>query len=218
MLELLKNSDLRKEMKRLFNATIVILVLASAVLAYQEADLERGIELYNAKKYAEAERVLAQIVEAESENARAHEYLGLARLALGKLDEADAELSRAQDLAPASDSVKVGIARVSIQKKQFDRAEESLKSAREINGDNPDLPLCSGMLKLAKRDYKGAIDDLNEAIERKSDNAYAYYYAGLAYSELKRPDKMFESFQTFLKLAPDAPESGKVRSLLRAAR
>ena len=205
-------------MKRLINATVAILVLVSAVLAYQEADLERGIELYNAKKYADAERVLAQVVQAEDENARAHEYLGLARLSLGKLDEADAELSRAQDLAPTSDSVKVGVARVSIQKKQFDRAEESLNSAREINGDNPDVPLYSGMLKLAKHDYPGAINDLNDAIARKSDNAYAYYYAGLAYSELKRPDKMYESFQTFLKLAPDAPESAKVRSLLRAVR
>ncbi len=158
------------------------------------------------------------MVQAEDENARAHEYLGLARLSLGKLDEADAELSRAQDLAPTSDSVKVGVARVSIQKKQFDRAEESLNSAREINGDNPDVPLYSGMLKLAKHDYQGAINDLNDAIARKSDNAYAYYYAGLAYSELKRPDKMYESFQTFLKLAPDAPESAKVRSLLRAVR
>ena len=31
-------------MKRLVNATVAILVLVSAVLAYQEADLERGIE------------------------------------------------------------------------------------------------------------------------------------------------------------------------------
>lgn len=205
-------------MKRLFNATVAILVPVFAVLAYQGADLDRGIELYNAKKYADAEQVLAQAAQADSENARAHEYLGLARLSLGKLDEADAQLSRAEELAPASDSVKVGLARVRIEKKQFDRAEESLKSAREINGGNPDVPLYSGVLKIAKRDNQGALNDLNDAIGRKPDNAYAYYYAGLAYSALKRPDKMVDSFQTFLKLAPNAPESDKVRSLLRSAR
>ena len=205
-------------MKRFLSATVAILMLVSVVLAYQGQDLEGGIELYNAKKYADAERVLAEVVQSDGENARAHEFLGLARLSLGKLDEADVELSRAQDLAPGSDSVKVGLARVSIEKKQFERAEESLKSAREINGDNSDVPLYSGALKLAKREYQEAIKDLSDAIARKPDNAYAYYYAGLAYNAVKRPDKMVESFQTFLKLAPDAPEADRIRSLLRSVR
>lgn len=205
-------------MKRLFNAAVSIAVLAFTGLAYQGADLERGIELYNARKYADAEPVLVQAVQGDSENARAHEYLGLARLSLGKLDEAEAQLSRAQELAPTSDTVKVGLARVRIEKQQFDGAEESLKSAREINGDNPDVPLYSGALKLAKKEYQGAIVDLNDAIARKPDNAYAYYYAGIAYSALKQQDKMINSFQTFLKLAPDAPQSDKVKSLLRSVR
>jgi len=205
-------------MKRLFNALVAIPVLVFTGLAFQGADLERGIELYNGKKYAEAEQVLAQTVQANDGDARAHEYLGLARLSLGKLDEAEAQLSRAQELAPASDSIKVGLARVRIEKKQFDAAEESLKSAREINGDNPDVPLYSGALKLAKRDYQGAINDLNDAIARKPDNAYAYYYAGLAYSGLNRQDKMIDSFQTFLKLAPNAAEADKIKSLLRSVR
>jgi tetratricopeptide (TPR) repeat protein len=205
-------------MKQFLNVPVAILVLVSSVLAYQGGDLESGIELYNAKKYAEAEGVLAEVVQADGENARAHEYLGLARLSLGKLDEAEAALSRAQDLAPESDTVKVGVARVSIEKKQFDRAEEALNSAREINKENTDVPLYSGVLKLAKRDYQGAINDLNEAIAGKTENASAYYYAGLAYNALKRPDKMVESFQTFLKLAPSAPEADRVRSLLRSVR
>jgi tetratricopeptide (TPR) repeat protein len=205
-------------MRRLLNTTIAILFFIPAVLAYQGADLERGIDLYNARKYAEAEQLLAQVVQQNGENARAHEYLGLARLSSGKLDEAYAELSRAEELAPASDSVKVGLARVLIEKKEFDRAEEALKKAREINGDNVDVPLYSGSVKLAKRNYQDAIKDLNDAIARKPDNAYAHYYAGLAYNGLKRPDKMVDSFQTFLKLAPDAPEAEKVRSLLRSVR
>src|SRR5262245_23949558 len=173
-------------MRRLSNTTVAILSFVPAVLAYQGADLERGIDLYNARKYGEAEQVLAQVVQQNGENARAHEYLGLARLSSGKLDEAYAELSRAEELAPASDSVKVGLARVLIEKKEFDRAEEALKKAREINGDNVDVPLYSGSVKLAQRNYQDAIKDLNDAIARKPDNAYAHYYAGLAYGGLKR--------------------------------
>jgi len=203
-------------MKRFLNTTIAMLFLVSAVLAHQQADLERGIELYNARKYAEAEQVLAKAVQDDGENARAHEYLGLTKLSLAKLDEANAELTRAEELAPASDSIKVGLARVFIEKKQFDTADESLKKAREINGNNADVPLYSGVLNMAKQNYQAAIADLDAAIALKVDNAYAYYYAGLAYSALKRQDKMVQSFQTFLKLAPDAPEASRVRSLLRS--
>ena len=202
-------------MKQFLNTTIAMLFLVSAVLA-QQADLERGIELYNARKYAEAEPVLAKAVQDDGENARAHEYLGLTKLSLVKIDEANAELSRAEELAPGSDSIKVGLARVLIQKKQFDSAEESLKKARDINGNNPDVPLYSGVLNVAKGNNEQAIKDLDASIALKPDNAYAYYYAGLAYSALKRPDKMVQNFQTFLKLAPDAPEAGRVRSLLRS--
>jgi tetratricopeptide (TPR) repeat protein len=202
-------------MKRLLNTTIAMLFLALGLLAYQ-ADLERGIQLYNTNKHAEAEQTLVQVLQSDGENARAHEYLGLTKLSLGKLDEAGAELSRAQELAPASDSIKVALARFFIEKKEFDKAEESLNNARAINGDNADIPLYSGAVKLAKRNYEEALKDLNEAMTRKADSAYAYYYAGVAYSGLKRPDKMVESFQTFLKLAPDAPEATRVRSLLRS--
>ena len=204
-------------MEKLWKTTMAILVLGTAVYAYQ-ADLERGVTLYNTQKYAEAEQVLAQAVQAEGDNAQAHEYLGLAQLSLGKLDQASAELLRAQELNPASDSVRVGLARVYIEKKEFDKAEEFLKSAQESNGENPDIPLYTGALKVAKRDFQGAITDLNDAIARKSENPYAHYYAGLAYNALKRPDKMVESFQMFLKLAPNAPEADRVRSLLRSVR
>src|SRR6185503_4636374 len=116
--------------------TVAVLSLVSVVFAYQ--DLENGIQLYNARKFVDAERVLSLVVEAEGENAKAHEYLGLTRLSLGKLDPADAEMSRAQELDPGSDSIKVGIARIAIEKKQFDRAEESLNAAKEINGESAD--------------------------------------------------------------------------------
>ncbi len=45
--------------------------------------------------------------------------------------------------------------------------------------------------------------------------AYAHYYAGIAYSKLKRSDLTASHFQTFLKLAPQAPERGEVQAILR---
>ena len=43
-------------------------------------------------------------------------------------------------------------------------------------------------------------------------------YAGLSYNALKRPDKMIDHFQKFMKLAAKAPEADRVQSILRATR
>ena len=45
--------------------------------------------------------------------------------------------------------------------------------------------------------------------------SYAHYYAGIAYSKIKRADLTASHFQTFLRLAPQAPERGEVQSILR---
>ena len=65
-------------------------------------------------------------------------------------------------------------------------------------------------------DNAAAIDDLEKAMAKNPGNAYAHYYAGVAYNGLKRTDKMVEHFQHFLRLAPRAPEAKKIQSVLRA--
>jgi tetratricopeptide (TPR) repeat protein len=74
------------------------------------------------------------------------------------------------------------------------------------------------MLAVLKKQYKEAVPQLETAIKQDAENAYAYYYAGLAYSNTKRPDKMVESFNNFLRLEPKAPEAAKVRSFLKSSR
>src|SRR5262245_55741638 len=102
-------------MRPLCKATVAVFILVSSGVAYQSADLERGITLYNTQKYAEAEQVLTQAVQAEGENSQAHAYLGLVYLSMSKLDQASGELLRADELNPASDSVKIGLARLYIE-------------------------------------------------------------------------------------------------------
>jgi tetratricopeptide (TPR) repeat protein len=61
--------------------------------------------------------------------------------------------------------------------------------------------------------------DAAAAFQKASDLdptwSYPHYYAGIAYSKVKRADLTASQFQTFLKLAPQAPERGEVQSILR---
>jgi tetratricopeptide (TPR) repeat protein len=48
--------------------------------------------------------------------------------------------------------------------------------------------------------------------------AYAHYYAGLAYSKVRRVDQMAKHFEYFLRLAPEAPERPAVTALMGSVR
>ena len=201
-------------MKRVPATILFVLLIASPGLGQ---GLDRGIEQYKAFQFAEAEGTLREVTQAEPENSEAHRYLALTLLAAEKVDEAEGAANRARELAPDSDAVRVTQARVFIQKQRFDEAEGLLREAGEINGENPEVYLYRGALRLAQRNYQAAVDELNGAISRRTDNPYAHYYSGLAWNGLRKPDKMIESFQTFLRVAPNAPEAARVKSLLRSA-
>ena len=72
-----------------------------------------------------------------------------------------------------------------------------------------------GLALSAKQDLAEAANAFQKATELDPTWAPAHYYAGIAFSKAKRADLTAEHFQTFLKLAPQAPEKGEVQSILR---
>ena len=72
-----------------------------------------------------------------------------------------------------------------------------------------------GLALAARQDMAGSAAALEKATELDPRWAYAHYYAGIAYSKIKRVDLTASHFQTFLKLAPQAPERGEVQSIMR---
>jgi tetratricopeptide (TPR) repeat protein len=191
---------------------------AAAAFAVLAQDVDQAVGLFNSRKYDDAERSLRQAVEAAPDNVRARQYLGMTLLEKGKLNEAEEAFKKAQELSPDSDQARIGLARVAIQRKQYDEASAQLDAAEKLNADSPELFYARGLMNVSRGNHKDAVKDLETAIEKQPKNAYAHYYAGIAYNGIKRPDKMVEHFEAFLKLAPDAPEAAKVRSLLKGVR
>ena len=72
-----------------------------------------------------------------------------------------------------------------------------------------------GLALSAQQNFAEAAAAFQKATELDPNWAPAHYNAGIAYSKAKRPDLTAEHFQTFLKLAPQAPERGEVQSILR---
>jgi len=199
-------------------AVLSLLALSQLLPLIAEDKLSQAIELYESKKYRDAETTLREVLVEDSNNSRARHTLGLVMLELDNAGEATAELQKAVELGPVTDKLQVDLARAYVKLKEWDKAEAALKAAEEIKSDNPDIPYYRGMVAAAHKDYAASAANFEKAIELNPNNAYAHYYAGLAYNALKRSDKTVQHLDAFLRLAPDAPEAKKVQSVLRSFR
>jgi tetratricopeptide (TPR) repeat protein len=189
-----------------------ILMLAVATAAVFAADVNRGKELYNEGKYSQAATELQAVVRDEGENAEAHRLLAMALVEQDKTGDAEKYANRAMELDPSGES-KLALARVNVAQKNYDRADELIG---EASGD--DLEYVRGLVHFNKGRHEEAAKDLEAAVEKRPSNAYAHYYAGLAYNKLSKPDRMLNHFEMFVKLKPDAPEARKVRAVLKTGR
>src|SRR5436190_16703396 len=112
---------------------VAILTLLSTVLPVLSQNADKGAELYDAKKYADAEKVLRQAVENEPENTKALLYLGLTLTREGKAAEAGQFLSKAADLDPKSAPIKLALAGSFIEQKKYDQGQAAIDEAAAID-------------------------------------------------------------------------------------
>lgn len=75
-----------------------------------------------------------------------------------------------------------------------------------------------GLVAADRQDWNGAAAAFERATAIDPSFAYGHYYAGLSYSRIKRVDLTAAHFETFLKLAPQAPERAAVESIMRSLR
>ena len=100
------------------------------------------------------------------------------------------------------------------KQKKYAEAEAPARAALEANPMNEVALAALGESLVGQRKFDEAIEKMSDAIKRKSDFAYAYFWRGQAYYGKKKADRMVSDFETFLKLAPKAPEANSVRQLL----
>ena len=144
-----------------------------------QADLQTGIDLYNAGQYAEAEAVLRDNAEP-----RARAYLAAALAKLKRFAEAEAVAKGVLESSPTDDMAVRALGHALVAQEKIDEA----------------------------------VSRLSAAIAARTDLACAYYWRGQAYDKQKKASSMAADFQTFLKLAPNAPEAKLVQAVLAGMR
>ncbi len=98
---------------------------------------------------------------------------------------------------------------------------QAVTAAQQAVAVAPDVAAAHYQLGLAQaglRNYEKAAPAFEAAISVDPTPAYAHYYAGLSYYQAERIDLMARYFESFLRLAPNAPERPQVESIMRTVR
>lgn len=105
-----------------------------------------------------------------------------------------------------------------VRQKKYGEAEGAAKAAVGADPTHDVAVAALGEALVGLKKYDEAADKMSGAVAAKKDQAYAYYWRAQAFQAKKQPERMVEDFETFLKLAPNAPEAPTVRQLLSGLR
>lgn len=186
---------------------ILLAAALAAPAAAQEpppAELQAVVGLLQEGDVERAERELRRILE-RSESAAALDLLGIALIRLGRLDEAEEQLSRATLLAPDLQPPRQHLGRLYLQQGRREDALTALRAAARLGPLDRDLALW-----LAEVDLSLGNDDLAEAQLRSVTERFESVRALLELARLsaRRGDNgaAAETLDRALQLAPNSEE------------
>jgi tetratricopeptide (TPR) repeat protein len=140
-----------------------------------------------------------------------------------RYDESNAAFQQAHDRAkalvdkdPEDARARYYLGASLVRLKKYGEARTHLDAAEKAGFDKALARYQVGLSYTFEKGWEPAKASFDEVIATDERFAHAYYYRGRVWRELGRTDQMMVDMDTFLKLAPNSPESGIARSLLRA--
>lgn len=156
-------------------------------------------------------------VDAGNRSAQALWFAAQSNLRLGQRDESAKQLAQLPQVGggPSWQSVSdLALALLRDDPAEIDRA----RNTAEAFPDDPFVQYELGLAHLRRNDVNAAAQAFDRATQADPRFAYAYYSSGIAYDRLNRTDLAIARLEMFARLAPDAPETPEVASILRTVR
>ena len=185
-----------------------------------------ALELYNkARELAQAGNSKAAIehlktaISLHPSFSLAYNEIGVQYLKLGQLEQALEALRSAMKLAPESFSPRLNYGIALLNKKEFSKAEAELRRALKKNDSSPTAHLYLGMTLISLRNHDEAEKELQRAITLGgAEMSLAHYYLGGIYWGRREYKRAADELETYLKLAPQAPDAERVRNTIKELR
>ena len=197
----------------MFRAVLTLTLLAGPVAAAAQSPAEDAQRLFEAGQYAQVAALAGPDAGPEVVYLAAQ-----AEQRLGAAPQAAALYERLGAQNPGGPWEAIGQAARQVLDNQLDPALATAREAVARNGMLPETHYQLGLVLARRQEWAPAAAAFDRANELQPRLAYAYYYAGLMYSRLQRAAEMSVRFETFLRLAPEAPERPEIVSIMRTLR
>ena len=202
-----------------------LLLVFASVPAQISAQSKKGVELYQAGQFKEAEAAFREALKINPKDTPNNYYLGLSVLLQDKHSEAldillkvkqsqDRADKRTRPTVPDEYQINLALARTRLELQQYEDAWKNLESARIENNSSSDVYVYRGVYYFQQDKFPEALKELEKAISLDGKNPYAHYYEGLVYYETGQADKAVNALKMFLQLYPNAPEAAKAKEIV----
>jgi len=155
--------------------------------ALPEAHVMHGSFLFwHEWKWRDAERALLRAVALNPQCVMARQVYGFLLTALGRLDEAEEQLSAALELDPLSNAININLAWLWYVGGRYDEAIEMCQETLELEPGFGGAHLVLGLCRERKKQYAQALADLDRAREQIGENSTVSAVRAFVLGKLKR--------------------------------
>ena len=104
-----------------------------------------------------------------------------------------------------------------VRQKNFNEAMTALRAAEALGFPKAMVKYQIGFIYLFQQKWQEAKDAFDLGLEADPRYAPMYFWRGMAWDKLGRKDNMLLDLDQYVKLAPNGPEAGKARAILKSA-
>src|SRR5262249_8874397 len=198
-------------------AAVVNAALAEVPQAAREL-YQQSLELSKAGQPAQAIDDLKAALALYPKFPLALNELGVQYLKIGQANKAVEPLRSAVGLSPDAFTPKLNLGIALLEVQQYADAETQLREALKLSS-MPTAHMYLGITLAHLRDSSEAEKELKQADELSGDQlTLAHYYLGGLYWQLRSYQLAVNELETYLRLAPNAPDAERVRNTIRDLR
>ena len=159
--------------------------------------------LIQQKKFADAERILSDLLTGDATNIHFLSLLAEVFLQQSKFDQATRIIDNAIGLSPGAAYLFYIKTRIAIQQDKLSEAEKHIKQAIELDPNDADYFALSANIKLARKQFSEALETANRALEIDSENLLALNTRSTALNKLNRTEESYQTIQGALREDPN---------------
>ena len=159
--------------------------------------------LIQQKKFAEAERILKDLLAEDSNDIQYLTLLSEVNLQQDKYEVAGTIIDNAIGLSPDSPHLYYIKSRIAIHQNKYDEAEENIKRSIELDPYDADYFALLAHFKLSRKQFEEALEIANQALEIDAENILALNTRSTSLLKLDRKEESFDTIEGALREDPN---------------